>query len=204
MLSIAERRGPWAPARFRDRTLDGYEAHTPSAGKALEAARQFAAGDLGALVLAGPTGVGKTHLAVAASQERGLRERQRPCWCSVPELIVGLRSDIGKDRRARDVGHGEARWETPYLWADAAEDMAAWPGVLVLDDLGREKASDWTGEVIYALVNRRYEDLRPTVVTTNLTSDEVSASPYWPVLSRLAEDGRLARLDAADYRVRPR
>jgi hypothetical protein len=41
----------------------------------------------------------------------------------------------------------------------------------------------------------------PTIVTTNLTGAELASSPYWPVISRLAEDGELVRIDASDYRL---
>lgn len=204
----------FAPLRFRDRTLDGYEAQNPSMTRALAVARRFASGELGSMVLAGPTGAGKTHLAAAAAAarwqgdratwlalptlndpvppwekpRRAAKEPPIPDWCSVPELVVGLRSDMNRD--------GEDR-----RWADQAEQLRGWPGVVVLDDLGREKVSDWTGEVVYTLVNGRYEALRPTIVTTNLTGAELAASPYWPVISRLAEDGELVRIEAEDHRL---
>lgn len=205
----------WAPLRFRERTLDAYRPVSTSAGRALEAARRFVAGEIGSLVLAGPTGVGKTHLAVCAagdrytaawdewdtlpwikphpsrSWERDVRSEPEPAvpdWCSVPELIVGLRSDMDRDRDERG-------------WGDRAEELAHWRGTVVLDDLGREKVSDWTGETIYTLVNGRYERVLPTIVTTNLTGAELAASPYWPVISRLAEGGELVRIEAPDYRL---
>src|SRR5438552_5988281 len=54
----------FAPLRFRERRLDAYQPVTSSAKRGLEAARRFVSGELGSLVLAGPTGVAKTHLAV--------------------------------------------------------------------------------------------------------------------------------------------
>jgi DNA replication protein DnaC len=72
----------------------------------------------------------------------------------------------------------------------------------VLDDLGREKVTDWTGEVVYTLVNGRYEAMLPTVVTTNLTRSDLAESAYWPAISRLAEDGALVAIEAEDRRLR--
>lgn len=203
----------FAPLRFRGKTLDGYEPRTESASRALAAARRFVQRDIASMVLAGPTGAGKTHLAAAAAAERYIpelaewvalpivnnpapwekprREKKEPHipdWCSVPELIVGLRSDMDREREDRG-------------WADRVDELRRWAGVVVLDDLGREKVSDWTGEVIYTLVNGRYESMLPTIVTTNLTGAELAASPYWPVISRLAEDGELVRIEAEDYRL---
>jgi DNA replication protein DnaC len=55
---------------------------------------------------------------------------------------------------------------------NSAEDedplaSAVRPSLLVLDDLGSEKSSEWVQERLYVLINRRYEDLKATIVTTN-------------------------------------
>jgi len=45
----------------------------------------------------------------------------------------------------------------------------------VLDDLGAEKTSDWTGQSIYTLISRRINDCKPTIVTSNLSLSEIDA-----------------------------
>jgi DNA replication protein DnaC len=180
----------------------------------------MATGEIGSLVLAGKTGTGKTHLAAAIWLERErmrvpvavlhlppvttdvqawqealdrmTRSRSRPepsdrpLWLNVAATIVALRMEIGSDDRG-----------TAALLDEAANRR----GLVVLDDIGQEKASDWTAETIYTLVNARYESMLPTIVTTNLTGAELAASPYWPVISRLAEDGELVRIEAEDHRL---
>jgi DNA replication protein DnaC len=217
----------FAPPRFHHKTLDGFEPRSGSARRALEAARRFVSHEINGIVFAGPTGVGKSHLAVAAPAEqyaadlaaweagplidyelryesdgtevrvplssgkrphRAGTEPYAPDWCSVPELIVGLRADMDRPPDEKS-------------WAERVDELTKWRGTVVLDDLGREKVSDWTGETLYVLVNGRYEYLLPTIVTTNLTAAELSASPYWPVISRLAEDGELVAIEAADHRL---
>ena len=74
-------------------------------------------------------------------------------------------------------------------------------GLVVLDDLGRENATDWTGELVYSVVNARYEAMLPTIVTSNRSIADLRAGPYWTVISRLAEGGRLIAVTGTDRRL---
>lgn len=199
------------PRRFAGAKLADYRPSTPSQGKALAAAQAFVDGGSASLVISGPTGVGKTHLAAAIANAvstniyTALEARQAeldaehggrvvaavepyPQWLNVADAIAGMRLEMDLPFDDRD---------------DTARLLRArtYRGIVILDDLGREKVSDWTGEQVYALVNTRYEALLRTIVTTNLTGPELAASPYWPIISRLAEDGALVRIEAKDYRL---
>lgn len=195
------------PDRYRDRTLDGYDGSaSPSAAKALAAARRVVSGELRTLILVGPPGVGKTHLmaaifravtermaaawlesrTAAIAEFRPVPPMLAPEWCSVPELVSDLRTEMGTDLHAA---------------SDRALRLRTWPSLLVLDDLGREKISDWTGELVYTLVNARYEAMLPTIASSNLPPSDLATSGYWPVVSRLAEDGALVRIEAPDRRI---
>lgn len=171
------------PKRYGDRTFETFQRLPGAAATAYDAAWE-AGKDRRSLVLVGRPGVGKTHLAAAI----GNREPMGGEWCNVPELINLSRQDI---RTGENEG---GRW---------AKELATEPGFVVLDDLGREKVSEWTGELVYVLVNRRYEAMLPTIITSNLTIAELGANGYAPVLSRLSEEGRLVELaSASDYRTR--
>lgn len=211
-----------APFRFRDATLENYQPSTPSQERALREARRLVAGEIRSLVLIGPAGVGKTHLAAGilhgiqdreadrlSAEEAKFREtwnadldgprpwerfsrrrdlRVGPQWQNVAELVTGLRMDMDRDREDRG-------------WSDRLAETLTPASLLVLDDLGREKISDWTGELVYSLINGRYEAEWSTVATSNLSPAELQASGYWTSISRLAEDGALVEITAPDHRL---
>lgn len=172
------------PPRFVDRTLDSYQPATPSQAAALSAAREVLSGGIKSLVLTGAPGVGKTHLA--AGIFAGCKYEAR--WVNVADALTTMRLEMGLPLGERDA----------TLALRAAGEHR---GLVVLDDLGRENATDWTGELVYTLVNARYEDLLPTVVTSNRTAADLRAGPYWTAISRLAEDGRLIEIVGPDRRL---
>jgi len=101
------------------------------------------------LLLVGPTGVGKTYTASAILKYLYDRYRVKGYFLDTKELAVKLR-----ERFAEGKLH-------PYL-----EMLARYP-ILVLDDLGNETLSDWLKETLVALISRRYNDRRVTIITTN-------------------------------------
>lgn len=132
------------------------------------------------LLLLGPVGVGKTHAAVAAARlrfDRGAEIRFLP----VVELLDLLRPG-GPDHALYDLADIE---------------------VLVLDDLASERPTDWTAERLYALVNRRWLEQRPTIATTNLGPTELEAAVGPRVYSRLVGNGAVGvTLSGPDRRRR--
>jgi DNA replication protein DnaC len=175
------------PRLYQDRTFETFTPTTDGQRAALDASQKCAAGTLRNVALLGKPGVGKSHLASATGTAWAQRTGVRAEWVNVPQLLVDLRAEYGTDDY-------EARALVRMLRKST--------GLVILDDLGREKASDWTSEMIYTLVNARYEELLPTFATTNLTPDELVANGYWPAVSRLAEDGALVRVDGSDHRIR--
>lgn len=195
------------PLRFRDCSFASYRPDNESQVRALASARAVVDGTARNLVLVGPPGVGKTHLAAAiliertdnewaaweraedAATDRMPAQPPLPQWANVADLIVRLKMEMDAPLDDRDGRSLVAR-------------LRSSKGYVVLDDLGRERTSDWTGEVIYALVNARYENRLPTIVTSNLTPKELADSPYWPAISRLSADGPLVKVSGQDHRLK--
>lgn len=108
-------------------------------------------------------GTGKTHSAAAIANELIYQATWTAihdplvCWASVPEWLEALRMSF------------EGKEVPSHL---APERMKEVP-LLVLDDLGAEKPSEWAQERVYTVVNRRDAEGLSTVVTTNYTFDQL-------------------------------
>jgi DNA replication protein DnaC len=126
------------------------------------------------LSLAGPAGTGKTHLAVAVTRaliDRGVSA----VVANVPMLLLTFRGTFSGDRPAR---------------FDQLLDLLCRCEHLVLDDLGRERPTEWARETLYLVVNARYQECLATSLTTNLSPVELRARLGEPILDRLAETNR--------------
>jgi hypothetical protein len=73
--------------------------------------------------------------------------------------------------------------------------------VLVLDDLGAERVTDWTSAAIDNLVRKRYNAERPTIITSNLSAQDFRRRVGPRLLSRLAETSQAIVADGPDYRT---
>lgn len=193
------------PLRYLECSFESFSPR-PGTQKAVEAARQVVERERDGLVLCGPAGGGKTHLAVAMLRETVRRwldewptavqelERGGQTYAVTrPELAVRLVSVPAFLDQLR----------SRIRFADAEDPL---PGLIradlvVLDDLGREKVTDWASERLYVLVNERYNARRPTVVTSNFMPDVLADRGYDAIVSRLAEGARAVVITATDHRA---
>ena len=174
--------------RFKQRRFETFQTDKNTAGAKQEAERFCE--DLQSnpkatgLMLVGPYGCGKTHLA-AAILYRCAEYGVAGMFVVVPELLAKIRSSYNAhDGKADEI-------------IEAAKDAP----LLVLDDLGAEKVSDWVREQIYMLVNFRYEHELPVVITTNNGGKELEAELGRRTLSRLIEMTVPVTIKARDYRM---
>ncbi len=148
---------------------------------AFNRARQYAGSLNGWLLLQGGFGSGKTHLAAAiANSVVGMGVPT--LFLTVPDLLDTLRFSYDSEDTSFEQRFEEIR-NAPLL---------------VLDDFGTQNATTWAQEKLFQIVNYRYINKLPLVVTTNLELDEIEAR----IRSRLADPELVSavRISAPDYR----
>jgi len=166
-------------------------------------ARDFPVGIEHGLLLMGPCGIGKTHLAVAALRQIVLRGHTG-LFYDYRELLKEIQASYNPVNQSTEMGVLE-----PVLTTE----------VLLLDDLGASKPSLWALETVGHVLNTRYNEKRITLITTNFLDADAAASvhPSAPgrpssiedslsdrvgkrIRSRLYEMCRTIEMAAPDYR----
>lgn len=148
---------------------------------ALNSAIHFAQHLEGWLLLMGPYGSGKTHLAAAVANQ-AVELEVPTLFLTVPDLLDWLRFAYGNPEQTMESRFEEIR----------NIDL------LVLDDLGTQNATPWAKEKLYQIINHRYINRLPTIITTNQSMAEIDGR----ISSRLHDPSlvTIVRISAPDFR----
>jgi len=140
------------------------------------------------LFLYGNVGTGKTHLAVA-----------------IVDYIARLhKNEINGSIRFITVTELLQTIKDSFKYTDGKNviDRFKKCRLLIIDDMGTNKVTDWTQEVFYSIINYRYENLLPTIITTNLTIDEFKKVNDERLMSRIFEMCKGVKLSGEDHRIK--
>ena len=191
--------GARIPPRYRRCTLDNLLTYENEKFlKAVDLARRFSEAFpvvQKGLMLIGPPGIGKTHIAVAVLRRVAERTGARALYYDTRALLRDIRSTYDPTRQM-----AEMDIIRPVMEAE----------LLVLDDLGAERLTDWVEETMSLIVNTRYNERRPTIFTSNyedIPGEDDLNSLYvrvgFRLHSRLQEMCEFLEYDGPDYRNLP-
>ncbi|PVZ19946.1 MULTISPECIES: ATP-binding protein [unclassified Pseudomonas] len=170
------------PKRFADKTLASYRATTKPQAFAHQACiRYVAAFDEiertgRCLLLLGKPGTGKTHLGAGIANELMHTTSKTAVYRTFGSVLQAIRSSYGQGAEQTEV--------------DILRSLIS-PDLLVLDELGvsKEQPSDFEMTTLFAIINGRYEQMRPTVVISNLGASDLPKAIGDRCMDRLRENG---------------
>lgn len=176
--------------RFIKADLSEFSAYCQKIGKTGES-----------LFVYGPRGTGKTHFLCAclrmAVQEKlkagelnieSLVTTQKPPvrFLPVPELLLDFKQSYEPNSEMS---------EAEILKKYSAVDL------LALDDLGAERVSDWSIQMLYLLIDRRYRDMKATMISSNLRPSQIAAKLDDRIASRISEMCHKVKFQGQDRRT---
>jgi DNA replication protein DnaC len=204
------------PKRYEHCELSNFTTDFPGADRSVSLAQitasrfvqEFDPRDGKGLLLVGGIGTGKTHLAVGILKELIATRGSACLFCDYRELLKQIQNSYNDSVKAT-----ELQVLRPVFEAE----------VLLLDELGAVKPSEWVWDTVSLILNTRYNDNRTTIITTNFADEPAagaarsSAVPMSParaavreetlgdrigerMRSRLHEMCRIVKMDGPDFR----
>lgn len=153
------------------------------------------------LFLHGAAGRGKTHIAVALIRARvaskyqvriDASDSEARCidtgmmFVSLLDLLLEIKACFREGSEISEEGIITKYSSIPFL---------------TLDDLGAEKSSEWVIQTLNTIIDRRYRDLKKTVITSNLTLDEIATKIGDRIASRIIGMCKIIELKGKDRRI---
>lgn len=133
----------------------------------------------------GDVGVGKTHIAYALAK-KSIDDKKKTMFWNSSELVKTIKDDFDR----------------PFMEKRLPEDkIKNFNGLLIIDDLGAEKISEFVADVFYLIVNKKYNDMIPVVFTSNLSISELAKRVGDRTASRIVGMCDVVKLEGNDRRV---
>ena len=171
------------PHRFVSKTFADYRADSDAQKKALTICREYADNfrahfDEGrCLLLLGKPGTGKTHLAAAIANQLVTTTAATAIYRTVGGILQHIKGSFD-----RESGYSEKQ----------AYDTYAQAHLLIIDEVGATKPTEFELATLFAIINARYEEQMPTVIISNLAPKALPEALGERCVDRLREGGGIA------------
>lgn len=173
------------PDRFSGRTFESYEAKEPAQQKVLDICISYAqkfpelrkAGT--SMIFYGNTGTGKTHLACSIANHLMQVHGMPVLFTSVLKAVRTVKQTYNKTSKVSE---------------QEAINSFCEPDLLILDEIGVQFGSEAEKLILFEIINERYENLRPTILISNLSIEEMRNYLGDRIISRMKENNGKALL----------
>lgn len=180
--------GLWEAAKIPDRfngcTLATFPVTTPKMRATVGLAAKWLQEPAWALVLLGDYGVGKTGLGIGLLRAAAER-RMVGLFVKAPDLLSRVRATYGKNSDATELEVLESLRNVPLL---------------MLDDLGADKETDWATAMLFQILDARHDENRKTIVTTNLSVPDLALHIGERTMHRFEEDAIFHHMEGPNLR----
>lgn len=179
------------PERFINRTLDSYIAESEKQKRILGYCRDYADGfsDIAkigrSIMFLGSPGTGKTHLSVGVALEI-MRNGKSAVFTTASRLLRSIKDTYSKRSEITE-----------------SQAIAVFTGcdLLIVDEVGVQRGSDYEKDMLFDVINERYENTRPIIILSNLAIADVREYLGDRVYDRMRENGGKAFvMDWESYR----
>ena len=168
------------PERFSSCTLDNYEIISPDSERCLKVCKAYASKwperlkQGGGLVMCGKPGTGKNHLALAIAKHV-INEHQNSALFTTALRIARL---------------FKSTWSKSSEMSEAdAISIYTDPDLLIIDEVGVQFGSDTEKLILFEIINTRYERMKPTILISNQSREELAAFIGERVIDRMNDGG---------------
>lgn len=149
------------PERYQSASFESFDPKSgPSVERAFFLMRKFVENHMldpsRGVLLTGPCGTGKTHLAIAAGRDLTMKYGAECFFTDIRNLLKTIQGTFSTAVAANE--------------SDVLRPVLKSP-VVILDELGAARATDWSADVIEHIINTRYNENRCTIITTNLANE---------------------------------